>query len=1073
MKRTPQWLLVYCLALFCVAASSLNLAHAQTTTQPFPIFPKYMVMGVVYAPPGSASSVTYGYSNLVGSADSISTMNASTDTVTTSTTVGGGFLGLFGASTTTSYSDGWTTGQDGASAVIVQTTTGNSISTMGPISSSLGVNHDNDVIYIWLNPVVATTVASYNSSTGALALNWTGLQSNGCDPNDTAVTVTFYQYVRGCDSNQYPYPDIVGIPVWCLKNPYYPGQGCAQWLPYTSRPWDLATWTSSTGGPLPPGLTLQDYADILQADPFVALNGNAVNVCHNPYGPNLDPNNPETIAAPQVPSGKVNYAGTPNSCGAVGTVMNRFQPYGTVEYPMPGPDGLPSTYTGSFQYSQTNTSSQGTTESHTTSYSSNTTYSFSLNFFLPIPGGGSVPIANFNLAMSNGSGNSQTWQHQASNTSTTGNTSTANYSITGPQLSDNYQGPATYNVYLDNVYRTYAFYSSMEPQINLGTIGISSAPLNFGSVTVTNPVTASAAIPVTLINNSGYDITMVWPAITFNDPGFQIAQNILNDGSDHCSNQLIHSQQTCVVNVVFAPVISDAPNKIAATQYTINATMIAAGTESASSFQNVLVTAQTPVTGTAVVGTTTQGATLTPATIQNSAEPNVYNFPTSNYSAQTEQFTFKNYYSSSVTFPVHPAEIALTDAADFSIVSDTGTGGCSGAIVAAGSTCTFSVQFQPTTAPPPTGLFGTKVTALGVVNWPLPTGPTPTIPLAIAGTAGTVSGSISLGSISCSDVLGNGSGVSCSSTTITNNTAFTLNLTSGGGTNGFGVNISGCSSILKGASCTAPGTLTFTGQCNPSPNNPCGFSGTVSVSGTLATPGNPPVSGTNTASANISVCTTGCGGIRVTGAEQSKITTVPATYAKGSITVSPWITPAPAKGTLSITVGTFKATTSYAAGATGNTAAQALAVALNVTGSPVKAKASGSVVTLTSVTTGSAGNLAFQTTGDSTFQLVASGSTLTGGKNATTTTKYDGGTISVTTSGVTASATWGKTSTVQSIATALAASINKVAGAYWTASASGDYVTLVSVPPTAPSIWATVTDSKGFTPASFGATLTY
>jgi hypothetical protein len=32
----------------------------------FPLYPKYQVMGVVYAPPGSASSVTYGGSTLAG-----------------------------------------------------------------------------------------------------------------------------------------------------------------------------------------------------------------------------------------------------------------------------------------------------------------------------------------------------------------------------------------------------------------------------------------------------------------------------------------------------------------------------------------------------------------------------------------------------------------------------------------------------------------------------------------------------------------------------------------------------------------------------------------------------------------------------------------------------------------------------------------------------------------------------------------------------------------------------------------------------------------------------------------------
>ena len=142
------------------------------------------------------------------------------------------------------------------------------------------------------------------------------------------------------------------------------------------------------------------------------------------------------------------------------------------------------------------------------------------------------------------------------------------------------------------------------------------------------------------------------------------------------------------------------------------------------------------------------------------------------------------------------------------------------------------------------------------------------------------------------------------------------------------------------------------------------------------------------------------------------------------MTINPVIKPAGSKGTLSVTIGSFTATASYAAGASGDTAVQAMVAALSVKGSPVKAKASGLLITLTSVVAGSAGNLALETAGDSNFQIVASGPTLTGGKNATTTTKYDGGTVNMTTSGVTASATWSKGSTPQSIASALATSIN-------------------------------------------------
>jgi phage tail sheath gpL-like len=182
-----------------------------------------------------------------------------------------------------------------------------------------------------------------------------------------------------------------------------------------------------------------------------------------------------------------------------------------------------------------------------------------------------------------------------------------------------------------------------------------------------------------------------------------------------------------------------------------------------------------------------------------------------------------------------------------------------------------------------------------------------------------------------------------------------------------------------------------------------------------------------------------------------------------------------------MTVGTFNATATYSAGATGATAAEAVAAALNVSGSPVTATANGDVVTLASVAAGSTGNLALQTKGDANFELTASGATMTGGRNAISNRKFDAGSVEVTTNGVTASAIWGRRSTPATIAKALAASINKVASAYWKATASGDVVTLTSVSTasakasaavravSSSSIGVSVTDSEGFAPPSFGA----
>jgi hypothetical protein len=1033
---------------------------------------------------------------------------------------------------------------------------------MGPISSSLGVNHDNDIIYILLNPVVSMAVTGVNS------LSWTNLSSNSCDATDTADVLTFYQIMNGCDPNQYPYPDIVGIPVWCLKNPYYPGQGCAQWLQYTSRSWDDSIWLNSSNEPIPAGLTLQDFADILQADPFVSLNGNSVNVCHPKYGPDLDPNDVETISSTPITltGAQVNPTGsTPISCWsgnpAAGTSFTntRFLPYGTVEYPVPGPNGLPSTYTGKFQYSQTNQTGQTATDTHTTSTSVSGTLSFGDSW-------GPYAIEG---AATWGTTNSQTWQQQTTTTNSNTSTTEADYSITGPQSSDNYTGPATYNVYWDNVYGTYAFYSDLEAQPNLNnlSIGISSSKTSqvaipgFGQLTATQGPTSGYGQTVYLTNNSSYPITMVWPAVTFNDPGFQIQSNILNDGSDHCSNQVLQAGVQCAIAVMFAPVVSDAPNNApytltntapytqngiggsgtttnGVTTYPVNATLIAAGTANISypqTYQNILVTNQAAVSGTAAVGSTTQGATLYPTPIQNlnvqcpaptgqyCESQNIYQFPPSNYIASPPQtFTFTNYYSSSVTI----TKIVLSDTSDFSFVNNCTT------VFAPPSTpnsCTITVQFLPTTPVPPSGVFTTQITAMGTVAG----SSLGTIALAFAGASGTVAPPLTATAAALPmqyytyvDLYLTGWAVPF---TLTNNASVpvTFNYCAGceasiATTSGetVYVQMNGTVNALGDANgqvdkpCVNTGTPQSgcvpgdpaeyppTGDsqaltCNPTTQGgstivlaarasclaavvaivPTGYNAwpvgtynyTLPISGVLGSAGSPtataPVQATATVNQYINDIV-----IKINGTELSKTETLAATNGKGRVIISAVKVPAASNGDLYVKVGTFNASAAYSGGDKVDVVAKAVAAALNVPRSPVTAEASGSVVKLTSVNVGSAGNFILDTAGDGNFAVLASGATLTGGKNATTKTTYDSGIVNVTTGGVTASAAWGKESTPQSIAKALAVSINKMAAKYWKAEASGDVVTLTSIPQTPTSFGLTVTDSKGFTPTSFGAT---
>jgi hypothetical protein len=1219
MKNSNRWLLPLCLTWFCVLAASSSLAHAQATEYSAP---KYQVMGIVYAPPGSASSVTYTNSNMVGSTNGLSTTNGSSNTATASVTVGASFLGIvFGASTTYSFSDEWGSSAEAGNSVAVQTTQGNSVSTMGPISSSLGVDHDNDVIYIWLNPVLSETVTGTGNS--AVIGDWTGLYSNSCDPN--IGPPSFIQGIDGCDPNQFPYPDIVGIPVWCLKNPYYPTPSCSQWLPYTSRSWDLTPWGNdkNTGLPLGPGLTMRDYADILHADPFVVLNGNDINVCHQYYGPSLDPNVTESVSAspltpaqvsgmpdagPQGVAGpRINYADPyepssgqlsgfwPSTCLSPNTAntgsgssakatMNRFEAYGTVEYPVPAPNGLPSTYSGKFEHSSTNSSTSVATDTHTVSNGIGVTVS------------GTIPIGlsgwMVNISTSGGYSNTSTWQQQSSLTTNSSQSWEGDYSITGPQLSDNYVGPATYNVYFDSVYGTYAFYSDLEPPATpaeMGNIGIGidlaaictptvstactpvtpcgsapavatpclnllQTPLN---VTTAQPFPMSGEYAVTLTNNSLYPITMAGPALSFSDSGFHRAEDVLKDGSDFCSNIVLvplgtltatgslatNSQglpaSECQIGIIFSPAPSDMPNPVngvteptltyngvptpattqivgGVTTQVVNADMIAAGTVNISSSsavaaeQNILMTNYAVVSG--AVSGSSQGGTLVPPLITPSSTPYIYTFA----APGPEVFQFKNNFQA----PAIVNQITFSDPADFSLQSD----GCSGlgATVPPGGTCNFTVEYAPQGTA--TAIY-TSISVFGTVP-AIPPSPAwfngETFQLA---TAGAVGGNIAFSptSISMKETMDTGNadgqngepldgtyGSLSSEIVFTNTTSLTANISySAASGSGFSINTSAttCGSTLPAYStCIVEVAATVT-QCEPDMGN--GFSAscsnsinsatafqvasTTGTSPNLITQFNTSIPASATLLVNENDLNTNEEGhsvspITIKGKEQSNEVAVPAINATGSLTIKPAsANPVSKQGTVSATVGSFKATASYAAGATGSTVAQALAKALNVKGSLVKATASGDVVTLTSATSGTAGNLSITATGDAKFAIAASGKALAGGQNATTKTVNDAGTVKLTTNGVTASATWGATSTPQSVAQALAASVNKVAGAYWAASASGDVVTLTSVSSSTASnsstakaaaaqspsaVGVTVTDTAGFSPASFAASTT-
>jgi hypothetical protein len=114
--------------------------------------PKYLVLTVLYAPPGtkggkSSSSVSYSEGSSTGTTTSASKSFAQNYSV--SVTAKGGFLG--GQTATFGYgrSSTRTDSED------IKKSTTSTITVTGPPED--GINHDADVIYLWLNPKIDLT----------------------------------------------------------------------------------------------------------------------------------------------------------------------------------------------------------------------------------------------------------------------------------------------------------------------------------------------------------------------------------------------------------------------------------------------------------------------------------------------------------------------------------------------------------------------------------------------------------------------------------------------------------------------------------------------------------------------------------------------------------------------------------------------------------------------------------------------------------------------------------------------------------------------------------------------------
>jgi hypothetical protein len=143
----------------------------EPTTPPVPgeVHPKYYVLMVIYAPPGvegggstrggSNSSVTYGSESTAGS--TVSTSSSFKRGTSVSVTAEGGFLGSGGSA---GVSFDYSASTSNKQSLDITKSASTTITKPGP--SRDGIDHDEDEIWLWLNPTIELSLTPTSATWG-------------------------------------------------------------------------------------------------------------------------------------------------------------------------------------------------------------------------------------------------------------------------------------------------------------------------------------------------------------------------------------------------------------------------------------------------------------------------------------------------------------------------------------------------------------------------------------------------------------------------------------------------------------------------------------------------------------------------------------------------------------------------------------------------------------------------------------------------------------------------------------------------------------------------------------------
>jgi hypothetical protein len=388
------------------------------------INPKYLVVGVIYAPPGSSSYVQYTDLTSVG--------NTTTNSSSFQSDVGfsvsiKGSLGLAlpaagvvaGGNVTLTFTESTDYTQGSSTSTTSTITQASTVSyKVNGTPTEAPVNSDYDYILLWINPEILATYTPPAGSNPA-SLVWTGY---AFDPNDPASgkPPASGPYISG--------PDILEVQVGCL-NGHISCPSTLAWLngvegtgSYVSSGLLARSWASAANGyqwpsEEVPGLTFSDVCQILTFDSL----SETPSQCTKQNDYTLLNSFPSTTSD--------------------GRYTKELYPPNPIQYPVGG---------GTEQYSlaQTNTQSVSTGNSTQIKQAFSVSELFGSNWF-------DIFLSTTTLQQSE----TLTWNYSTLSTLTTTKTLTNALSVTGPPDTPTYPGnePSEFIAYQDNTFGTFVF----------------------------------------------------------------------------------------------------------------------------------------------------------------------------------------------------------------------------------------------------------------------------------------------------------------------------------------------------------------------------------------------------------------------------------------------------------------------------------------------------------------------------------------------------------------------------------------------------------------------------------------